>query len=150
TRPRKRAVAVAAPRSGERLFAARTTRIAQTLNAHQHRTAAGIFALLVLIYLWPVLVQGQLLAPTALLYMVPPWQGVAPYGIEHFLNLELGDVAVSNYPWNVLAREMLHAGTFPAWNPYALAGTPLFANVEIAWLSPFSLPLWLLPLHYGL
>src|SRR5262249_13131262 len=40
--------------------------------------------------------------------------------------------------------------TFPAWNPHAYTGTPLFANLEIAWLSPFSLPLWILPLNYGL
>ena len=37
----------------------------------------------------------------------------------------------------------------PGLEPYAFAGTPFFANPEVAWLSPFSLPLWILPLHYA-
>ena len=71
-------------------------------------------------------------------------------GVERWINPDLGDVVFGYYPWDVLARRLIHAGTFPAWNPYAFGGTPLWANGQIAWLSPFSLPLWLLPLNYGL
>ncbi len=134
----------------ERPLAARTGRVVRTLSAHQHRTAAALFALLVLAYLWPVLVGGGMLAPTSVLFTLPPWQGLAPHDLAHYYNQGLGDVPLSYYPWDVLARQMIHAGTFPAWNTHALAGTPFFGNAEVAWASPFSLPLWILPLDYGL
>ena len=116
------------------------------------RTAAGLFALLVLAYLYPALIQGHLLAPLSGLFAneTPPWIGRAPADLGSYINTGLEDVPLSYYPWDVLARQLIHAGTFPAWNPYALGGTPFFANPEVAWLSPFSLPLWILPLHYGL
>jgi hypothetical protein len=126
------------------------SRALEALAAHQHLTAAGVFALLVLAYLWPVLLGGQILTPTANLYSAAPWlAGASPQALAAF-NPELGDVVGTYYPWAVLARRLIHSGIFPAWNPYALAGTPLFANSQLAWLSPFSLPLWILPLNYGL
>ena len=146
---------------GRRATAARSTgggrrttlsqaRVVRALAAHEHRTAAGLLALAVLAYLWPALVQGHVLAPSALLYLEPPWQSLAPRGVERWINGDLGDVPLAYYAWDVLARRLIHAGTFPAWNPYAFGGTPLWANSQVAWLSPFSLPLWLLPLNYGL
>jgi hypothetical protein len=104
----------------------------------------------VLAYLWPALLQGHLLSPTALLYLQAPFRAVAPPGVEHWMNGDLGDAPFTYYPWDALARSFVHAGTFPAWNPHAFAGTPLWANSQIAWLSPFSLPLWILPLNYAL
>ncbi|MGN6189917.1 MAG: hypothetical protein ACTHOE_13570 [Conexibacter sp.] len=139
-----------AQQTRERPLAVRADRIVERLSAHQHRTAAGLFALLVLVLLWPVLVGGGMLAPTSVLFTMPPWAALAPSDLAHFYNQGLGDVPLSYYPWDVLARQLIHAGTFPAWNPHALAGTPFFANPEVAWLSPFSLPLWVLPLNYGL
>src|SRR6185312_11847713 len=118
-----RAAAVKMP-SGDRDSApARLGSIVRAFRAHEHRSAALLLGLLVLAYLWPALVEGRLLSPTALVY--------------------------AQAPWNAIARHLIHAGTFPAWNPYAFGGTPLFANSEIAWLSPFSLPLWILPLNYA-
>jgi len=132
------------------LVALRETRAARALVAHQHRTAAALFALVVLIYLWPALVAGHPLAPLALMRFETPWALRATDSLRPYLNGDLSDVPISYYPWNALARSLIHAGTFPSWNPYAFAGTPLFANVQVAWASPFSLPLWLLPLNYGL
>ncbi|HEU4700846.1 MAG TPA: hypothetical protein VFS37_00075 [Conexibacter sp.] len=125
-------------------------RVGSALRAHEHRTAAGLFALFVLIYLWPVLVGGHVLSPAGVLWGVPPWRASLPPEGIRFYNGLLSDVPMSYYPWDVLARSLLHSGTFPAWNPHAFAGTPFFANVSVAWLSPFSLPLWTLPLEYGL
>ena len=143
--------AAAAATSGEGRFArVRDTSVVRALRAHEHRSAALLLALVVLVYLWPALVEGHLLAPTALLYLQAPWEAVAPPGVERWLNPDLGDVPFTYYPWNVLARQTIHAGTFPAWNPHAFGGTPLWANSQIAWLSPFSLPLWILPLNYAL
>jgi hypothetical protein len=132
------------------LIALRETRAARALIAHEHRTAAGLFALVVLVYLWPALVEGHPLAPLALLRFETPWALRATNSMRQYLNGDLADVPISYYPWDALARSFIHAGTFPSWNPYAFAGTPLFANVQVAWASPFSLPLWLLPLNYGL
>lgn len=129
---------------------ARPLRVVRALRAHEHRTAAALLALLVLAYLWPVLLGGNALAPTSLLYEWGPWASGAPAGIDSSINPQLADAVFLYYPWDVLARHLLHAGTFPAWNPYALAGTPFFGNFQVAWASPFSLPLWLLPLSYGL
>ncbi|HEU4703913.1 MAG TPA: hypothetical protein VFS37_15640, partial [Conexibacter sp.] len=120
------------------------------LRAHEHRSAALLLGLLVLVYLWPALVEGGLLSPTALVYSDLPWSAIPRSGIARWVNGDLGDVPYTYYPWNALARRLIHAGTFPAWNPYAFGGTPLWANSQIAWLSPFSLPLWILPLNYGL
>ncbi len=143
--------AAAQTASGDRGAAsARFGSIVRALRAHEHRSAALLLGLVVLVYLWPALVQGQVLSPTALVYLQAPFHALAPAGLEHWLNTDLGDVPYSYYAWDVLARRLIHAGTFPAWNPYAFGGTPLFANSQIAWLSPFSLPLWILPLNYGL
>jgi hypothetical protein len=132
--------------------AARSSSIYRALSAHEHRTAAGLLALLVLVYLYPALLEGHLLAPLSGFYVneTVPWIGRAPTDLFTYINTGLEDVPLSYYPWDVLARRLIHAGTFPAWNPYALGGTPFFANPEVAWASPFSLPLWILPLHYGL
>ncbi|HEV7774596.1 MAG TPA: hypothetical protein VGO48_15045 [Conexibacter sp.] len=124
-------------------------RAARSLAAHQHRTAAGLFALLVLAYLWPVLIGGNVLLPSALLYGQPPWASGMTSAMFRYFNGDLADVPGTYHPWAVLARQMIHEGTFPAWNPFAFAGTQLFANSQLAWLSPFSLPLWILPLNYA-
>lgn len=126
------------------------TRAGRALHAHEHRTAAGLFALVVLVYLWPVLVGGGVLSPASFLWGLAPWRAPTPAGLARFSNELLSDVPTSYYPWDVLARSMLHSGTFPAWNTHAFAGTPLFANLSVAWLGPFSLPLWVLPLNYAL
>jgi hypothetical protein len=130
--------------------ALRGSPLARAPSAREHASAALLLGLLALVYVWPALVQGRLLSPTALLYTTSPWQHLAPHGVERWINGDLGDVPLTYYPWDVLARRLIHAGTFPAWNPYAFGGTPLWANSQIAWLSPFSLPLWLLPLNRGL
>ncbi|MFL5818258.1 MAG: YfhO family protein [Conexibacter sp.] len=135
---------------GTRRAALSDTRVIRALAAHEHRSAALLLALVVLAYLWPVLLAGRVLTPTALLYAETMWHAVAPAGVERWINPDLGDVVYGYYPWDVLARELIHAGTFPAWNPHAFGGTPLWANSQVAWLSPFSLPLWILPLNYGL
>ena len=125
-------------------------RVGSSLRAHEHRTAAGLFAVFVLVYLWPALAGGDVLSPASVLWGVPPWHASLPAeGIRYYNGL-LSDVPMSYYPWDVLARDMIHRGTFPAWNPHAFAGTPFFANASVAWLGPFSLPLWILPLNYAL
>lgn len=46
------------------------------------------------------------------------------------------DVVSFTYPMQTLAMNLLKKGTLPLWNPYILAGSPLFANFQS---SPFAI-----------
>ena len=114
-----------------------------------HGVAALVIALGILALLWPVLVGGRVLLPSSLLYFSPPWTNEKPADVLSYFNVVLSDVPTAYYPWWHYARDALQAGHLPEWNPYALAGTPFFANPQSTLLSPLSLPLWLLPLNFG-
>jgi hypothetical protein len=124
----------------------------RALAAHPHRAAAAAMGLLVFAYLWPVLVGGDVLSPASLLYNFHPWTGSTPVpgDIHSYFNENLVDVPMAIYPWRFFARAMIHHGTFPAWNPHVFAGAPFFSNPANGLFSPFSLPLWILPLNYGI
>lgn len=106
--------------------------------------ALGVFLLL-----WPVLVGGRVLSPASLLYFTPPWTTAMPEDVHEYLNPVLSDIPTAYYPWWHYAREAIHSFSMPMWNPFALGGTPFFANAQSALLSPFSLLLWFLPLDYA-
>ncbi len=138
---------------------ARGGALAQTLRSsapsrylfgHPAVSAALLLGLLVLVYLWPALVEGKLLSPISMLYGSVPWKGLAPHDLAGYVNGLLSDVPTADYPWRFLVRELLHAGTFPAWNPYVFTGIPLWSNPQTGLFSIFSLPLWILPLNYGI
>ncbi|HEY2592766.1 MAG TPA: hypothetical protein VGK33_02570, partial [Chloroflexota bacterium] len=112
--------------------------------------AAALLALFALVYLWPVLVAGKVLSPNSVLFAFWPWHAAAPANYTRTWNPILTDVPTAYYPWAVLARRLIHAGVFPAWNQYAYAGTPFYANPQAALLSPFNLPLWVLSLNFGI
>jgi hypothetical protein len=146
-------------RSGPKGDVARGGALAQGLRssapsrfffAHPDVAAALLFALFVLVYLWPVLIGGKMLSPIAMLYGVAPWRDFAPSDIAGYSNGLLSDVPTADYPWRWLIREMLHDGTFPSWNPYVFGGIPLYSNPQTGLFSLFSLPLWILPLNYGI
>jgi len=120
------------------------------LAMRPHAVAATLLGACVLAYLWPVLVGGKILSPMADLYAATPWRGLAPVGVDRYLNSLLVDLPLVDYPWRVLARRFLHDGTFPAWNPYAMSGIPFWSNPQTGLFSPFNVPLWTLPLTYGL
>lgn len=121
----------------------------RALARHEAPVAATLLALFVLAYLWPALIGGKMLSPLSSLYATTPWRALAPPDINGYFNPLLADVPMADYPWRVLARELIRAGTFPAWNTHVFAGIPFFANPQTMVLSPFSVPLWVLPLHYA-
>jgi hypothetical protein len=120
------------------------------LFARPSLSAALLFGLFVLVYLWPALVQGELLSPTSFLYTGTPWTPFTPDDIGDYANTLLSDVPMADYPWRFLVRQLLHEGTFPSWNPYVFGGIPLWSNPQTGLFSVFSLPLWILPLNYGI
>jgi len=118
------------------------------LSDHPNLSAALLFGLLVLVYLWPALVQGELLSPTSFLYGATPWRPFLPDDVGSYANALLSDVPMADYPWRFLVRELLHEGAFPSWNPYIFSGIPLWSNPQTGLFSIFSLPLWIMPLDY--
>jgi Bacterial membrane protein YfhO len=106
--------------------------------------------LFALVYLWPALLGGKILSPNSVLFALAPWRNVAPADFQHTWNPLLTDIPAAYYPWNVFARNLIHAGVFPAWNPDAYSGTPFFANAQTGILSVLNLPLWVLSLNYGI
>lgn len=120
------------------------------IGARSHLWAVLALSACVLGYLWPVLVGGEILSPSAALYSVTPWKGLAPPDVRHYLNPLLVDLPLVDHPWRVLARTFIRHATFPAWNPYAMSGIPFWPNSQTGLFSPFNLPLWVLPLTYAL
>ena len=124
-------------------------RIPVLLRRHPTLSAAALFALLVLAYLWPVLLGGKLLSVDATLYDLTPWDVFRPANAASFRNVLLGDVPLVVRPWHMLVRELLHDGVLPLWNPHVLTGIPIFQNPQTGLFTPFSLPLWILPFDYA-
>lgn len=128
----------------------RSSASSRYLFAHPRLAAGLLLGGFVFAYLWPVLVGGKILSPASLLYGVPPWEGLAPHDVAAYSNGLLSDVPTADYPWRFLIRQMLHAGTFPSWNPYVFGGIPLWSNPQTGLFSLFSVPLWILPLNYAI
>lgn len=122
----------------------------RAVAGNDHARACALLALLLLIYLWRAVVEGETLSAVSSLYGLAPWSSVAPSDLSHFYNQLLIDQAKAHYPWDVFDRRAIHSATFPAWNPLVLSGTPYFANSQSGLTSVFNIPLWLLPLNYAL
>lgn len=71
-----------------------------------------------------------------------PWK---QYSIEGYVpgsypnKAQYFDAIRQMYPWRAFATESLSHFSFPLWNPYNFAGSPLFANSQSAVLYPLSL-----------
>jgi hypothetical protein len=112
-------------------------------------SASALFALVCIAYLYPVLLGGRVLSPATLLFDVVPWTVFkGPLELGEY-NQILGDHPTAFHPWLDFAREHVRQGHLPLWNPYALGGTPFAGNAQAALFSPFTLPVYLLPLDYA-
>jgi hypothetical protein len=150
TQPRPGAARAAARRACGCTSAARRARLPRALVAHPTLSAALLFALLVLVYLWPVVLGGKVFSPDAVLYKLPPWQPYRPHDVASFENYLLADVPLVLRPWRELVRQLLRDGILPAWSSHALTGVPLLSNPQSGLFSPFALPLWILPFTWAL
>ena len=112
--------------------------------------AAGLYAAFAVALFWPVLSGERVFSAAADLYGWVPWLSSAPHDLRAYDNPLLSDHTRSFYPWAMWAREQIRAGHLPQWNPYVLSGTPFLSNAQTQVLSPFSIPIWLLPFPYGL
>lgn len=122
----------------------------RALVARPHLAAALLLASIVLVYLWPALVGGDMLAPISVLYTFTPWQGFTPADIQSYYNPLLSDIPMADYPWRWFVREQIRDGVLPLWNPHVFAGIPFLSNPQNGLFTPFNIPLWVLPLNYAL
>jgi len=103
---------------------------------------AVVFALLLAVLLWPVLVGGKVLLPLGNLVGFPPWRGLpAPEPHTHAIQ---GDLVHQITPWQAEVRRALADGRWPLWNEDAGAGMPLMGDPQAQAFQPLlvaSLPL---------
>jgi uncharacterized protein YbaR (Trm112 family) len=88
--------------------------LSRLLAANQDAAAGGLLALLVVIFAWPLAVQGHL-----------------PNSIDFILQY---------YPNLAFLGSSLRAGELPLWNPLVFAGTPYLADPQSAVLYLPNLP----------
>src|SRR5688500_14441777 len=110
--------------------------------------AALVYAVLAVAFYAPALVPGHTLSGSDFLWTAAPWAAERPPDVRPFgSNYELIDSAVQFQPWLDYSRERLPSA--PLWNTHVALGRPFLANAQSAWLSPFSLPAYVLPFWWA-
>jgi hypothetical protein len=105
-----------------------------------------------LIFYAPALFTGKTLLPADIVPLMPPWSETSHARFPEFRaaqNQMLGPI-FEYYSWRYYARERIHQGEIPLWNPYELSGNVLLANSQSAVLYPPNLLLYLFPLPVGI
>ncbi len=120
------------------------TRAARALGAFAVRHPDLALGCLAAAALWRSYVPGEILAPCDLLRCFAPWAAGSRGSIRS--DGIFGDVLLAMHPFLSLAVSEARHGRWALWNPYAYCGTPVFAACQGAFLSPFSLPAYLLPM----
>jgi O-antigen/teichoic acid export membrane protein len=93
------------------------------------------FALLPLIFYWPVLFGSAVLLPLDNLWTKPPWFG-PPGAVPH--NGLISDMILQNYPWKLILEQAWRQRELPLWNPYEMAGLPYLGTGQTGALYPFT------------
>lgn len=100
----------------------------------------------------PALFGGRVLLPADIVPLMRPWSATASTRFPDFRtaqNQMLGPI-FEYYSWRHYARERIHRGEVPLWNPRELGGNVLLANNQSAVLYPPNVLLYVLPLPTGI
>ena len=90
---------------------------------------------------------GGVYAPLDIAYQAPPLSYLrAELGVGEAKTPILGDVVSQEIPWRKAIRDAVKHGRLPLWNRFILAGEPLLATQQPAFLHPFTWVGMLLPL----
>jgi hypothetical protein len=113
-------------------------------NVALPRRVAGLFFVLVLLFLWRPLTQDVTIIPADVIKLTPPWSevrapGRPPVDKYQVSNLNLHDLTMQVIPWTQQVRESWRRLEVPLWNAAAGSGYPLLANGQSTPLSPFHL-----------
>lgn len=108
------------------------------------RRVAGLFFVLVLLFLWRPLTQDVTIIPADVIKLTPPFSeirapGRPPVDKYQVSNLNLHDLTMQVIPWTHQVRESWRRFEVPLWNDSAGSGYPLLANGQSTPLSPFHL-----------
>lgn len=116
-----------------------------------------LFAVLVFLLLWPVLLQDNVLLAGAMLGKLRPWSAQASEETQVHWNALAWDGVGYYYPDRVFLSRCLRGMHLPLWNPYKMCGVPFAAdpqtsafyppNLLYALLSPDRAWNWLAALH---
>jgi hypothetical protein len=98
----------------------------------------------------PAVKKGDLPMDMGALTTLTPWQEARPDGIVSQDANTHSPLIERYYPWYAFINHAGAAGDLPLWNPYESFGTPFLALWRTRALSPFSLPVYVLPLHTGI
>lgn len=96
-----------------------------------------------LLWLWPCVFGGRTFVPYDLAQFPPASLSLSPEELaaaKDSANFDVTEVPVWFLPELVFARDELHAGRLPVWNPHARGGAPLHAHGLIGLCYP---PNWL-------
>lgn len=99
----------------------------------------GLLIIIVLGFFWKFFLKGDVPLPgdfiTGVYYpwLDYKWGFITGVPVK---NPIATDVVSLIYPEQILAINLLKSKILPLWNPYILAGTPLFANLQAAPFSP--------------
>lgn len=110
----------------------------------------ALLALAPLLLIAPLWVEQRVPLELRGAFFLPPWQEARPMGLEAPADPRAWEHAFRFYPWHRHLNEAGAGGRMPLWNSQEGVGTPFLAVWRTRALSPFSLPIYLLPLGTGL
>ena len=100
------------------------------LRAHPVWAAAGLYAVLAVVFFSPGLVPGHTLAASDYLYSAAPWKADAPKGTQYLgANYETSDQTLFFLPFMEANEQRLNDGV-PLWNPHIMGGRPWFGTLS--------------------
>lgn len=109
------------------------------------------FTLFLGILLWQVWSKAYILGPFDFLvgfydpfHETPSTEKLMTVALQ-YKNFLMSDVVTVILPIKFLVINLIKHFTLPLWNPYILAGSPLFANIQSAVLNPFNMLYLILP-----
>jgi hypothetical protein len=106
-----------------------------------------ILIIIILSFFYPFFLKGKLPIPSdTIIGLYHPFRDLYtkdyPNGIP-YKNSLITDPVRQQYPWKFLTIMTEKNSQLPLWNPYAMAGTPLLANMQSAAFYPLNLLLFL-------
>ena len=119
---------------------------AGVIRRHPDLAACTVIAAVVCAFFAP-LFTGHQLGQSHILYETFPWLADKPADLPLAPRHGEGDAALHYHPILSLAREQLHDGVLPLWNPSSYSGMPLFGNLQSALLFPLTWLAMVLPVE---
>lgn len=98
----------------------------------------------------PAIKRGELPVDMTDLTTRTPWQEARSVGVDSSSNDAASPFIDRYYPWYAFMNQAGMKHELPLWNPYESFGIPFLALWRSRVLSPFSLPVYVLPLHTAL